>query len=63
VGDPVKVTFDALPDVTVPGTVARISSKSAQGAGVNYQVEIELDEIPDELRWGMTAFVDIEVDE
>jgi len=62
VGDPVKVTFDALPDVTVPGTVARISSKSAQGAGVNYKVEIELDQIPDELRWGMTAFVDIVVD-
>jgi HlyD family secretion protein len=62
VGDPVKITFDALPDVTVPGKVARIGSKAAQGAGVNYTVVVEFDKIPEALRWGMTAFVDIEVD-
>jgi len=30
---------------------------------VNYTAIIELDEIPEQLRWGMTAFVDINVGE
>ncbi|HNT25972.1 MAG TPA: efflux RND transporter periplasmic adaptor subunit [Anaerolineales bacterium] len=61
--DPVMVTFDALPGVTVNGTVQRIAYKSAEGSGVNYTVIILLDEIPEGLRWGMTAFVDVEVDQ
>jgi hypothetical protein len=40
--------------------VSRIAPKSTEGAGVNYPVIITLDEIPAALRWGMTAFVDIE---
>lgn len=63
VGDSVIVTFDALPGVEVKGRVVRIASKSSSGAGVNYKVLVELDEIPPQLRWGMTAFVDIAVDE
>jgi multidrug efflux pump subunit AcrA (membrane-fusion protein) len=62
VGDPVKITFDALPEVAATGKISRIGSKAAQGAGVNYTVVVEFDEIPEALRWGMTAFVDIEVD-
>jgi len=62
VGDPVKITFDALPDVTIAGRDTQIGSRAAEGAGVNYKVEVELAEIPDALRWGMTAFVDVEVD-
>jgi multidrug resistance efflux pump len=59
VGNSVTVTFDALPDVKVVGTVDRISPKSSEGSGVNYTVIIELQEISASLRWGMTAFVDI----
>ncbi len=62
VGDSVKITFDALPDVTVNGKVTLISPKSSEGSGVNYTVVIEMDEIPTALRWGMTAFVDIQVE-
>jgi HlyD family secretion protein len=62
VGDAVTITFDALPDVEVKGKVTRIASKAAEGSGVNYPVVIEMDEVPEQLRWGMTAFVDIEVD-
>jgi HlyD family secretion protein len=62
VGAPVTVTFDALPDETVNGTVTLIAPKSAEGAGVNYTVTIELERVPDALRWGMTAFVDIAVE-
>lgn len=61
IGDQAIVTFDALPDVVVRGVVTRIATKAAEGAGVNYPVTIELSEIPNQLRWGMTAFVDIEV--
>jgi multidrug resistance efflux pump len=61
-GDTAIVTFDALPDLTLEGTVIKIAPKAAEGSGVNYPVMLELNEIPPELRWGMTAFVDIELD-
>ncbi|MEA3350943.1 MAG: efflux RND transporter periplasmic adaptor subunit [Chloroflexota bacterium] len=63
IGDSAIVTFDALPDVEIQGTVTRIAPKDAEGSGVNYPVILELDEIPAGLRWGMTTFVDIEVNE
>jgi multidrug efflux pump subunit AcrA (membrane-fusion protein) len=62
VADPVIVTFDALPDVVVNGTVDSIAPKASAGSGVNYTVIILLDEIPEQLRWDMTAFVDIQVE-
>ena len=61
--DTVLITFDALPDVVVNGTVLRVANKSAEGSGVNYTAVVLLDTIPDDLRWGMTAFADIEVSE
>ena len=61
-GDPATIEFDALPGVIVDGTIIRIGSRAEQGAGVNFTVIIELGDVPDEVRWGMTAFVDIEVD-
>lgn len=61
-GDQVIVTFDALPENSVRGKVYFIAPKS-DGAGVNYKVKIELNEIPPKLRWGMTAFVDIEIND
>lgn len=63
VGDSVTVTFDSLPDVTVTGVVTHVAPRAGEGAGVNYTATIELvEEIPSSLRWGMTAFVDIEVE-
>jgi multidrug efflux pump subunit AcrA (membrane-fusion protein) len=61
IDDQVVVTFDALPDLVLEGTVISIAPKADEGSGVNFPVIIELSEIPDELRWGMTAFVDIDV--
>ncbi|MBC8331215.1 MAG: efflux RND transporter periplasmic adaptor subunit [Anaerolineae bacterium] len=63
IGDIAIVTFDALPEALVNGTVVRIAPKDSEGSGVNYPVLIELDEVPVGLRWGMTAFVDIELGE
>jgi HlyD family secretion protein len=59
--DTAVVTFDALPDLVLEGTVVSIAPKADEGSGVNFLVIIELSEIPAALRWGMTAFVDIDV--
>ncbi len=61
-GDTAVITFDALPDLVLDGTVVSIAPKAAEGSGVNYPVIIELSDIPPALRWGMTAFVDIELE-
>ncbi len=63
IGDTATVIFDALPNVEVTGLVTLIAPKDAEGSGVNYPIVLELEEMPAGLRWGMTAFVDIEVDE
>jgi multidrug efflux pump subunit AcrA (membrane-fusion protein) len=63
VGNPVVVTFDALPGVEVQGVVKSIAPKASEGSGVNYTVVIIPEKLPELLRWGMTAFVDIEVGE
>ena len=63
VGDLATVTFDALPGVSVPGKVVSIGTKVSGGSGVNFTVTIELTQMPEELRWGMTAFVVINTSE
>lgn len=62
VDSPVTVTFDALPELVLDGTVSSIAQKASEGAGVNYTVIVQLESMPEEIRWGMTAFVDIDVD-
>jgi len=62
VGNPVSLTFDALPGVEVKGIIESVSPKSSEGSGVNYTVVIKMDELPALLRWGMTAFADIRVE-
>jgi multidrug efflux pump subunit AcrA (membrane-fusion protein) len=61
-GDQAVVTFDALPELVLDGTVVSIAPMADEGAGVNFPVVIELDAIPPALRWGMTAFIDIELE-
>lgn len=61
INDRVTVVFDALPDVTTAGRVKRIALRPETGAGTYYTVTIKLEEIPENLRWGMSAFVEIEV--
>jgi RND family efflux transporter MFP subunit len=62
VGNTAKVVFDALPETTVMGKVIEISNRNAEVAGVYYTVTIELENIPEGLLWGMSAFGKIEVD-
>ncbi|MEE8120313.1 MAG: HlyD family efflux transporter periplasmic adaptor subunit [Anaerolineales bacterium] len=62
IGNVAITTFDALPEIVVEGQVVYIASKSTEGSGVNYKVILELYEVPEKVRWGMTAFVDIEIE-
>jgi HlyD family secretion protein len=63
VGQTASVTFDAIPERVFDGHVARISPMAEPGAGgVHYTVVLELDELDPAVRWGMTAFVDIELE-
>jgi multidrug resistance efflux pump len=64
VGDPVEIQVDAIPGVTLNGMVSNVSETSQLVRGdVTYEVTIDL-ENPDELplRWGMTVFVDVDVE-
>jgi multidrug resistance efflux pump len=60
-GDTVAIIFDALPDLSLSGTVTQVSPKASTGGGVNYTAIIQVEELPATVRWGMTAFVDVEV--
>ncbi len=62
-GQPVKLTFDALPGKSITGKVVRVAPMSTPGqSAVNYIVTVSLDQIDPALRWGMTAFVDVRVE-
>ncbi len=60
-GSLVRISFDALPDLELPGTVTDIQEygKNYQG-DIVYKVTIKPDQWDDRLRWKMTATVAIE---
>jgi multidrug resistance efflux pump len=60
IGQPAQIVFDALAGRTLTGTITRIAPRSSGGSSVYYAVTVESDELPAELRWGMTAFVTFE---
>jgi HlyD family secretion protein len=60
-GQSAVVTVDALPDVELRGHVIRIGLQSVDYRGdVTYPIYVELDDDTSELRWGMTAMVEID---
>jgi len=63
VGQAVDLTFDALSEAVLHGTVTRIADMaSTDRVGASFVVFIELHEQDPRLRWGMSVFVDIRVD-
>jgi HlyD family secretion protein len=64
VDQPVTVTFDAVQGVTYNGKVNHISQAgSASGSGVNFTVTVELTDVDNLVKPGMTAAVNITVRE
>jgi len=55
-GQGVEITPDALPELTLMGTVERIAqSFTTQAGDINYTVTVRLNETDPRLRWGMTV--------
>ena len=60
-GQIVEVTFDALPERFFTGTVASVAPvSSAERGSTNYTVYVDVTDLDPTLRWGMTAFVNIQ---
>ncbi|MBN1314200.1 MAG: efflux RND transporter periplasmic adaptor subunit [Anaerolineales bacterium] len=60
---PVTVSFDALPEVYTQGKIIRMAPMAmVDQGGTNFTIIIEMEDPPQDLRWGMTAFVDIELE-
>lgn len=59
---PVEVTFDSLPDQVFAGTITHIAPVSTTEKGsTNFTVHIDVPNLDESLRWGMTAFINIQV--
>jgi HlyD family secretion protein len=59
-GAPATITFDALPEVALPGRVSRIKGFGENRQGdITYTVTITPDKLDPRLRWNMTAAVSI----
>jgi len=63
IGNRAEVSYDAFPELRVEGEVVDIKLISEIGSGVNYTVTIKPAEITEDLRWGMSAFVVIDISE
>ena len=60
VGQPVQLTLDALPNLTLNGTVTQVSPAGTITQGVvNYPVTISIDNPPDSVKAGMTASLNV----
>ena len=57
VGQTANIVFDAISDRTFNGTIEKIADISNGVSSVYYEVTLSLAEIPEQLRWGMTAFI------
>ncbi len=59
-GQEVEVTFDSLPDQIFDGIITHIAPVSTSDRGsTNFTVHVDVPQLDDNLRWGMTAFVNI----
>jgi len=60
VGDAVSVSFDAIPDLVLPGTVRSINQFGRNRQGdIVYTVAIDLAKSDPQLRWNMTATIKV----
>ncbi len=60
IGDQAEVRIDAIDDEVLSGTITKIAAVSTLTRGdVTYAVTVELDANTLPLRWGMTAFVNV----
>jgi HlyD family secretion protein len=59
-GDPAKLTFDAIPGLSLPGKVLRVKGFGENRQGdIVYKVVVQPDSADAQLRWNMTSTVSI----
>ena len=59
-GQEVEVTFDSLPEQIFDGLITHIAPVSTSDRGsTNFTVHVDVPQLDENLRWGMTAFVNI----
>ncbi len=64
VGQPVTLTFDALPDATLTGTVTSVAPVATEEQNVvTYAVQVEFDPGETAVKVGMSTTADIQVDQ
>lgn len=64
VGQEATITFDVLPERTFTAQVIHIAPMAEAGSGgVHYTAVLALDELAPEIRWGMTAFIELKMSE
>ncbi|HLF28527.1 MAG TPA: HlyD family efflux transporter periplasmic adaptor subunit [Anaerolineae bacterium] len=62
IGQPVKITVDAIPDATLNGAIASITARAETKRGdVTYTVKVDVQGDDPRAFWGMTAQVEIEI--
>jgi HlyD family secretion protein len=62
-GQPVTLTFDALPDITLSGTVTSVAPVATEEQNVvTYAVQVEFDPGQAAVKVGMSATADIQID-
>ena len=60
----VEITFDALPDLTIPGTIASVAPSGTSVSGViSYYATVNLDRDDPRLKAGQTATVNVLTDD
>ena len=57
VGQEADIIFDAISDQTFSGKIEKIANKSTGVSSVYYEVTLSMADMPENLRWGMTAFI------
>ena len=62
VGQRANINFDAISDQTFTASIEDIADKSTGVSSVYYEVILKLDNVPANLRWGMTAFITFPVE-
>ena len=63
-GQDAIITFEAIPDIVFNGTIDSVAPMAQPGeGGVNYTAYLKMETMHPLLKWGMTAFVDINTPE
>jgi multidrug efflux pump subunit AcrA (membrane-fusion protein) len=62
IGQTAEIVFDAISDQAYQGSITKIANKSSGTSSTYFEVSLSMENMPEELRWGMSAFVIFPID-